>query len=90
LFFGKDYELKFIKNQKEKIVFDNAIYIKEKYFSKSKDILLNWYKQEALKYYISRVGELSLKYDFNPKSIKLSNAKKRLGVCNQYNDIRIN
>lgn len=90
LFFGKDYELKFIKNQKEKIVFDNDIYIKEKYFSKSKDILLNWYKQEALKYYISRAGELSLKYDFNPKSIKLSNAKKRLGVCNQYNDIRIN
>ena len=43
-----------------------------------------------MKYYISRAGELSLKYDFNPKSIKLSNAKKRLGVCNQCNDIRIN
>jgi len=41
-------------------------------------------------YFSKRIKFLASKYDFKYNNIAISNAKKRLGVCNQYNDIRIN
>lgn len=90
LFLGKKYKLRINQKQKEKIVLNTEICLKEKDKLKIKENILNWYKKEALMYFSKRIKFLASKYDFKYNNIAISNAKKRLGVCNQYNDIRIN
>ena len=90
LFLGKKYKLRINQKQKEKIVLNTEICSKEKEKLKIKENILNWYKKEALIYFSKRIKFLASKYDFKYNNIAISNAKKRLGVCNQYNDIRIN
>ncbi|WP_187647730.1 M48 family metallopeptidase [Nitrosophilus labii] len=89
LFMGKEYPLKFLKeietigdkkNDNERVVFDNAFIVNEKYKYKAKEILIGFYKKEAKEYISKRVEELSKKYDLTYNLIKINSTKRRWGL----------
>lgn len=90
MFLGKKYILTINQKQKENIILNTKILAKQKDPLKIKDNIFKWYKKEALIYFKKRINILALNHGFKYNNVAISNAKKRLGVCNQHNDIRIN
>lgn len=90
LFLGKKYKLRIVRDQKEKLKFDNGFFLSEKYILKGKELIIKWYKNEAEKYMADRIKEIANEHGFSYGKVQITNAKKRWGVCNGKNWIRIN
>ena len=90
LFLGKKYELQIVEKQKQKIVFDKAIFLREKELLRAKEVIIKWYKNEALNYFADRVSEMARELGFVSERVFISNARKRWGTCNSKNDLRFN
>ena len=79
LFFGKEYEVKYVKNQKDKIFFNNGFFIKKDLDIKS--ALIEFYKKEAKRYIEKKVLYYTSMYNVKFNKIKINSAKKRWGSC---------
>lgn len=88
LFLGKRYKMEIDDKQKEKVYLEKTLKVKNTL--KVKDLVIKWYKKEALDYFADRVCEMARDFGYKYNKVLISNAKKRWGTCNFRNDIRIN
>lgn len=89
LFLGEKFELN-IKEQKEKLIFDNEkLLLSENKKSSVKQVLTNWYKEKALEIFKEKIERLSYQYNFKYAKMKVSSANRQWGSCNAKNNISL-
>jgi len=92
-YFWEEYELKFLKYDKEifwkeKIIFDWRNFIIQKEYSKDAQSLFEkFFKLEAKKYLTNRLSEIALEYDLKYNLVKITSATTRWGSCTSQKNI---
>jgi len=81
LFLGKEYEIRFVLDQKDSIKFKGAFLISYDKKDKAEDIVIKFYKDRAYEILSERVKYYSIKYGFEYNKFKINSAKKRWGSC---------
>lgn len=88
LFQGKEYPLAIVHAQEITLTDKLLFPFKNKRSIKKK--ILEWYKNNALQTVTKRVEEFAKRMNVTPKSIDLSNAKKRWGACSHIDELTFN
>jgi len=88
LYLGQEYPLK-IADQAEALRYDGAFYLSQNYHQKAKQLLIQWYKDQAYQLFASRAGYYSYYIGVKFGKLKLSNAKSRWGACTRSGNIRL-
>lgn len=81
LYLGKTYKLNLAKKQKSKLIFKNHFSLREGERKHARELLVSWYRQEAMKKITERVEWSTRRTGLSYKSIKISSANKRWGSC---------
>lgn len=83
LFFGKRFTLRVIQNADKVFEFKNGFYLDSRFLSGAREIFVNWYKKELLKFLYYRVEFFSRKLNVSYKKISVSNSTKCWGSCSK-------
>ena len=80
-FLGSPYDLKLVKPQRPALKFENGFRLSKTAQKRGRQVFTHWYKERALEIISARVDEYARGYDFSPKQVKITSAKKRWGSC---------
>lgn len=89
-FLGKLYKLKTVADQAQAVELKEELCVAKSALPKIKEVLMNWYRQEALIKLNERCAEYAKRIGVAPVSIKISNAQKRWGSCGPRGTINFN
>ena len=81
LFLGSSYDLKLVRPQRPALKFENGFRLSKTAQKRGQQVFTRWYKERALEIISARVDEYTRGYDFSPKQVKITSAKKRWGSC---------
>jgi predicted metal-dependent hydrolase len=82
LFMGQPYPLTIVPHQRAALTFNKATFrLAKSAIPKAEKAFVRWYKAQAMLQLFQRVMELSEKYDFTYKKIRISSARTRWGSC---------
>lgn len=81
LFLGSPYDLKLVRPQRPALKFENGFYLSKAAQKRGEQIFTRWYKERLLEIISARADEFAKRYDFSPKQVKITSAKKRWGSC---------
>jgi predicted metal-dependent hydrolase len=93
-YLGKEYDLEFSDEHKQKVIFNEKFIIPEAVVKKGKPavkkVLVNWYKQHAKDLFMQRLLIYSSNYSLVFNEMRLTSAKTRWGSCTSSKNIRLN
>ena len=91
-YLGKNYRLKIIESKSSAVEMKaNRIYVYKRNKGRSvHDLLVNWYKEQALKLFEKKINKFSKIMGVIPKSISTRTYSKRWGSCSSKGDISFN
>ena len=81
LFLGEEYPLRFVAHQIRPLYFQNGFFLPEVQRYRAREILLGWYRAEALKRLKKMVEKLALHHDLSAGRVRITDAATRWGSC---------
>lgn len=90
LYLGKKYRLRLTDELEIKLGENGELFFPRVFLWRAKMRMTDWYKKQALKEILLKVGEISRKLNLDYLSVKISNAKKNWGSCGPKNSLNFN
>ena len=81
LYMGETYRLHIVPDQDIPVYFDKAFYLASSRVDSARDVLLQWYRQQACEVFQRRADWYAHKAGFEYRNIRITDAKKRWGSC---------
>jgi predicted metal-dependent hydrolase len=82
LYLGNAYRLCIVTDNTYPLLFFQEFYLSVKYLPKARQLLIDWYKQEAYRKIKERVDLYSRLFGLKYNKFSITNAQKRWGSCN--------
>lgn len=89
-FLGDTYRLAVADNMPSAIELKDTLTIDKQALPAAREIIIAWYKDQALRVYRERCAFFTLKTGLRPQAVKLTNALTRWGSCSPRGTVRIN
>jgi predicted metal-dependent hydrolase len=93
LFFGEEFSVKIITNEKERVyIKDKTIIVngKDKNQERIKFLLKEWYRYHTKRYVETRINDFSHKLKLFPGHIRIKDVKTRWGSCSSKGNLNFN
>ena len=90
LFLGKSYKLSIVDDAPSlnALSFDGVFKLPQSRLGQAQEMLIRWYRQEALKLIPERVRLFAEKSGYDCSDVRISNAKSRWGSCSRNGRLR--
>jgi predicted metal-dependent hydrolase len=87
LYLGDPYRLHIVSNAEVPLAFKREFVLAREYRDKARELLVNWYKQEARKKLTDRVEWHARRFGLTVGPIRITDAQKRWGSCSRSNSL---
>ena len=81
LYLGDPYRLHVVKNADVPLTFRREFVLAREYRDRARELLVNWYKQEARKKITDRVEWHARRFGLTVGTVRVTDAQKRWGSC---------
>jgi predicted metal-dependent hydrolase len=87
LYLGDPYRLRIVSNAEVPLTFKREFVLAREYRDKARELLVNWYKQEARKKITGRVEWHARRFGLTVGPIRITDAQDRWGSCGRSNSL---
>ena len=87
LYLGDPYRLHIVGDSEVPLAFKREFVLAREYRDKARELLVNWYKQEARKKITYRVVWHARRFGLTVGSVRITDAQKRWGSCGRSNGL---
>jgi predicted metal-dependent hydrolase len=87
LYLGDPYRLRFVNKADEPLIFKKEFILARDQKNQARELLVNWYRQEADKKITARVNWHARRFGLKVGRVRITNAQKRWGSCGRDNSL---